>query len=327
MKTQIPNRLILTKVPFLGTILIAWLFLGSTALATGTHVAPSVLARAPYNRIISLYGAHTENLLALGAVDQLIGIDGQSVQQPGVKGKPVFSYHDDPERFLAARPDLVLIRPMIERGYSRLVQRLERSGIRVVSLQPTTVDQLEGYWRLLGELCGKASQADDMHRSFETAVLKFKGLSAQVKSPQRVYFEAIHTKMKTFTPQAMATFAVETAGGVNVAADAPVRENNNIAVYGKERLLSHAAEIDVFLTQQGAMNQVPVETIMAEPGFSAIKAVKAGRVFQVNETIVSRPTLGLLKGIYRIGCLLYPDIYCSAGRQILGSVGVDGLHD
>ena len=45
----------------------------------------------------------------------------------GAAGKTVFSYHDDPERFLGARPDLVLIRPMIARGYPRLVLRLKRS--------------------------------------------------------------------------------------------------------------------------------------------------------------------------------------------------------
>ncbi|WP_372679809.1 ABC transporter substrate-binding protein, partial [Desulfosarcina sp.] len=299
---------------------------GTTGHATASQVDPSVLAHAPYGRIISLYGAHTENLLAMGAAGQLIGIDGQSTHLVGAEGKPIFSYHDDPERFLASRPDLVLIRPMIDRGYPRLVQRLKQSGIQVVSVQPTTVDHLADYWRLLGQLTGREAQADGMHRAFQVAVGDFKRLSAQVGERQRVYFEAIHRKMKTFTPQAMAIFALETAGGVNVASDAPVRESNNIAVYGKERLLSHAAKIDVFLSQQGAMNQTSVAAIMAEPGFGAIKAVKAGQVFLVDETIVSRPTLGLLNGIYRIGCLLYPDVYCAAGRDILAAAGMDGSH-
>jgi iron complex transport system substrate-binding protein len=125
---------------------------------------------APYDRIISLYGAHTENLLALGAPRRLIGIDRQSAHLPGAEAKEIFSYHDDPERFLAARPDLVLIRPMIARGYPRLVQRMRQSGIRVVSVQPTTVDQLEGYWRLLGQLAGREAQADRMNRVFERSV-------------------------------------------------------------------------------------------------------------------------------------------------------------
>lgn len=304
--------------------MIAWLLVGATAYGADIQVDAYVLDDAPYARIISLYSAHTENLLNLDAADQLIGIDGQSTRLPGAEDKEVFSYHDDPERFLAARPDLVLIRPMIERGYPRLVQRLLQSGIQVVSLQPTTVNQLKIYWGLLGRLSGRVMQAEAMHTTFQSAVVDFKGLSAQVDPPKRVYFEAIHRKMKTFTPQAMAIFALETAGGVNVAADAPVRTNNNIAVYGKERLLSHAVEIDVFLSQQGAMNQTSVEIIMAEPGFVAIKAVKAGQVFLIDESMVSRPTLGLLRGIYHIGCLLYPDLYLSAGKRILAAAGMEG---
>jgi cobalamin transport system substrate-binding protein len=317
------------KIKRICNVLIAWLFLGGALLSAGVQTDQAGSDNGPYDRIISLYGAHTENLLALGAAARLVGIDGQSAHLAGAEGKEIFSYHDDPERFLATRPDLVLIRPMIARGYPRLVQRMEQSGIRVVSLQPTTVDQLAGYWRFLGQLAGREAQAGRMNSDFERSVAAFERLSAQVdvENRERVYFEAIHRKMKTFTPRAMAVFALETAGGINVAVDAPVRENNNIAVYGKERLLSHAAEIDVFLSQQGAMNQATVETIMATPGFSAIKAVKAGRVYTVDETIVSRPTLGLLKGIYRIGCLLYPDVYCSAGREILAAVGMDGLHD
>lgn len=304
-------------------VAICLLWAGTSAMADGLAVDATVLADAPFERIISLYGAHTQNLLGLGAADRLIGIDGQSQHLPWAAGKPVFSYHDDPERFLAARPDLVVIRPMIERGYPGLVRRLRQSRIAVVSVQPTTVTQLDAYWRLLGRLSGRADQAEQMIHRFHRAVADFEALSRGVKRRQRVYFEAIHSKMKTFAPTAMAIFALETAGGVNVAADAPVRANNNIAVYGKERLLSHAAEIDVLLSQQGAMNRVSVAEIMAEPGFRAIQAVKTGRVYLVDETIVSRPTSELIRGIYRIGCLLYPEIYESTGRRILSAAGLD----
>ncbi len=305
-------------------ILVIWLLCGEGIGMAGLPVlTDDVLAEAPFARIISLYGAHTENLLVLGAANRMIGIDGQSQHLSGASGKMMFSYHDDPERFLAARPDVVLIRPMIERGYPKLVRRLKKSGIRVVSMQPTTVTQLDAYWEQLGHLSGQTVAARQMVFRFHRAVDDFKALAARIERPQRVYFEAMHSKMKTFAPTAMAIFALETAGGINVAADAPVRANNNIAVYGKERLLSHAAGIDVFLSQRGAMNRISAEEIMSEPGFGVIKAVKAGRVHLVDETIVSRPTMRLLVGIYRIGRLLYPDIYGAAGRQILRSAGLD----
>ena len=55
-------------------VLIAWLLIGTPGHAADLPAA-SAVEKAPYGRIISLYGAHTENLVALAAVDLLIGID------------------------------------------------------------------------------------------------------------------------------------------------------------------------------------------------------------------------------------------------------------
>ncbi|MCP4692465.1 MAG: ABC transporter substrate-binding protein, partial [Desulfobacterales bacterium] len=101
-----------------------------------------IAVEKPYQRIISLYGAHTENLFALGLDKEIIGVSKNEVHPLAALKKPVFSYHDDAERFLAARPDLVLVRPMIDRGYPQLTARLEKSGIAVVSLQPGAVGEM-----------------------------------------------------------------------------------------------------------------------------------------------------------------------------------------
>jgi hypothetical protein len=42
----------------------------------------------------------------------------------------------------------------------------------------------------------------------------------------------------------------------------------------------------------------------------------------IDEKEVSRPTIGLLVGICRIGCLLYADHFCTAGRKILADAGL-----
>ncbi len=101
-----------------------------------------IVVDKPYNRIISLYGAHTENLFSLGLDQEIIGVTRHESYPARALTKPVFSYHDDPEKFLAARPDLVFVRPMIDRGYPQFVTRLEKSGIAVVSLQPATVSEM-----------------------------------------------------------------------------------------------------------------------------------------------------------------------------------------
>jgi len=276
-----------------------------------------IAVKKPFSRIISLYGAHTENLFALGGGDGLIGVAPNEDYPPEALRKPVFSYHDDPEKFLAARPDLVLTRPMIDRGYPQFVQRLEKRGITVVSLQPGTIDEMLVYWEILGILTGRREKASAMAARFTTAVSELASLTASVRPKKRVYFEAIHAKMKTFAPDSMAVFALEAAGGVNVARDAAPVRDTNIAAYGKERILAHASEIDVFLAQSGTMNQPTLELIKAESGFQAIRAVKSNHVYIIDERLVSRPTLRLLDGIFEIGRILYPDDFTERAREII----------
>jgi iron complex transport system substrate-binding protein len=115
----------------------------------------------------------------------------------------------------------------------------------------------------------------------------------------------------------MAVFALETAGGINVAADAKPVRKTNIAYYGKERILSRAAEIDVYLAQSGAMNQPSVSLIKNEAGYQVIKAVFENEIYIVDEHLVSRPTYRLLAGISTIGKILYPEVFDGRADQII----------
>ena len=267
-----------------------------------------IVIEMPFKRIISLYGAHTENLFSLGLDEEIIGVSKNEAYPPRATTRPFFSYHDDAEKFIASHPDLVLIRPMIARGYANLVLKLQRAGITVVSLQPRTVDEMYSYWKKLGMLTGKEREAGEMIKEFKAGLKKVdllvKGIPSSRK--KKVYFEAIHSKMKTFSPSSIAVFALKTAGGINIAEDTQARRGTNIAAYGKEHILSHAKEIDVYLAQRGAMNHAKIRRIKEEGGFRAIKAVKQGNIYIIDEKIVSRPTMRLLDGIYEIGRILYP---------------------
>ncbi len=103
----------------------------------------------PFKRIISLYAAHTENLFDLGLDEEIIGVTPYEVYPPQALERPVFSYLDDPKKIISAKPDLVLIRPMIARNHTEFVQKLKQAGITVISVQPVGVDDLYTYWRTL----------------------------------------------------------------------------------------------------------------------------------------------------------------------------------
>ncbi len=281
---------------------------GHAALITDSDGVQHHFA-APFKRIISLYPAHTENLVEMGAADALLGISTADTHPESILVKPRFSYHDSLEKFIEARPDCILIRPMIAQDAPNLIKKLSKYGIPVISLQPTSVQELFSYWADLGAISGAESGARDMALGFQAGLDR---INDQVKlipeaSRPRVYFEAIHARMKTFSPDSIAMFCLLAAGGVNVASDADPRHSTNIAAYSKERILARAEQIEVFLAQYGRMNRVTVEEIVNEPGFGAIAAIRSGRVHLVEEHLVSRPTTRLLDGIEQIHRLLYRD--------------------
>lgn len=309
---SVPSRytiLLFKRLVFIG---MACIFFNSPLWAAKTiidHKGREIKIDKPFVRIISLYGAHTENLYSLGADHQVVGVSINDKFPEKAIENPKFSYHDGPEKFIAAHPDLILIRPMIDNGYPKLIRRLEKSGITVVSLQPSNIEQMYDYWRILGQLTGKSQEARQMVQDFQQKIKKIQALTQPIFPKKHVYFEAIHSRMKTFSKGSMPLFALETAGGINVADDAKPSRNTNIAIYGKERILAKASKIDVFLAQKGVMNAVTIEQIKKEPGFKIIKAVKTNQIYLVDENIISRPVSRLYQGVLTIGRLLYPDIF------------------
>jgi iron complex transport system substrate-binding protein len=306
--------------PWFLVLMFTAVFWAETCVAD-THIimddkGRKIHVEQPFIRIISLYGAHTENLFHLGLEKEIIGVSVNDRFPPRVQNKKRFSFHDDAEKFVAARPDLVLIRPMIDNGYPALVRQLERYQITVVSLQPADVTGMFEYWRALGRLTGRMEAADLMVTDFQKKTGWVQAHLPPVQERKKVYFEAIHSRMKTFTHGSMAIYALESAGGINVAADAPASRNTNIANYSKEKILAKAHEIDVFLAQKGIMNPVSIDQILNEPGFHVLKAVKENQVYLIDENIVSRPVPRLFEGIMAIGKLLYPDIFTTIEKDL-----------
>ncbi|XXJ19110.1 ABC transporter substrate-binding protein [Desulfovibrio caledoniensis] len=286
------------------------LFLCSTAQARTItdDSGRTVSFDKPFTRIISLYGAHTENLFSLGLDEQIIGVSTDEDYPAAALGKPAFNARDGVEKFLAAKPDLILIRPMHMRAYAGLWNALARHGVTVVSLQPDSIEAMFGYWRTLGALTGRQAKAEYMIEDFRDGVRRAEDRLGTIPEEELpgVFFESIHRKSATFSPGSMPLFVLEKAGGINVAADARPRHGTNIADYGLERLLNKGGRIDVYLAQRGTMNDVSVKDIVGSPAASRIKAVLTRNVFLVDEHLVSRPTLRLLEGIDTVYQLLHP---------------------
>jgi iron complex transport system substrate-binding protein len=261
-------------------------------------------------RIISLYAAHTELVIRLGGRDSLVGVSQQETyagpETVGWEWPPAFSINDDVEKFLLAAPDLILVRPQHVNSASNLFDTLRQAGVRVWVRQVTNADDIYAYWRELGDFCGKPMEARQMVADFQIALEPYQANLARADKPG-VFIESIHREIKTFTPDSIPIWLLELAGGYNVAQDAePVRDGLMVANYGPERLLAKAELIDAFIAQDGQMNRVPLETILARDLYRVLPAFKNGRVYKIPEDLISRPTPSLLEGLRLMRGMVYP---------------------
>ena len=145
------------------------------------------LAQSP-QRIVSLLPSLTESICALGECQRLVGVDRYSNYPASVKSLPVVGGGLDPniEAIVALRPDVVVLATS-----SRVSQRLESLGLKVVALEPKSHADVQRVLKKLGALLEipDAVGADRVWRVIDSGV----SAAAQSLPPQakniRVYFE------------------------------------------------------------------------------------------------------------------------------------------
>lgn len=269
----------------------------------------TVTVEKPFARIVSLYSAHTENLYDLGAGSLLIGAHSTSTYPPEAARLPRFDYDADPEILIAAEPDLVIVRPFISRRVPQFIQALEAAGIQVVSLLPESLSLFDDYILKLALLTGTEQAAEAKLDAFHAELDAIAAQTAAFPEKARIFFESTETELRTVTEDSMAGQAIALAGGINVAAGAPaVTQGSTIAAFGVENILARAGEIDVYVSQRGAMNAGgDLHSITIRPGFDTVRAVKDGRVFVINEKLVSSPVFRYTTGVRELTRFLYPE--------------------
>lgn len=142
------------------------------------------LTKSP-QRIVTLLPSLTESVCALGACERLVGIDRYSNSPASVRALPQVGGGLDPnvEAIVALRPDLVLLAKS-----SRVTQRLETLGIKVVALEPKNHADVKRVLDALGTILG-VDDAQRVWRAIDASVsAAAQSLPASARGV-RVYFE------------------------------------------------------------------------------------------------------------------------------------------
>ena len=188
---------------------------GIAALA----LPPAALSQTPA-RIVSLGGAVTEIVAALGAADRLVGRDSTSEFPPEMSALPDVGYVRalSPEGVLALGPDLILAEATA--GPAEAVEVLKAAGVRYVALpEGTSPEGVLAKIALVGTELGRAAEAATLSQRFEAEMAEARAEAAQVTAPKRVLFVlALQGGRVMAGGEGSSAEAIITlAGGVNAA--------------------------------------------------------------------------------------------------------------
>ena len=248
-------------------------------------------------RIVSLASSATETLYALGAGDLVVGRDKYSTYPEEVKNVTEVGSGSSPnlEMIVGLEPDLLFAWP-----YSRNAIISLEDEICVVYIDPSSVDEVLDTIRLIGLITGKSSEAENLTSEMQSKIDEITDVTDGLNKNERplVYYE-LGSAMKTTGPGTFTNELIFMAGGINLAADEPVR----YPLLSSEYIVERNPDV-IVVVSYGAS----IEEIKSREGWQDINAVKNDRVYKIDTGIVtSNPRL--VEGLEQFAQWFHPDLF------------------
>jgi iron complex transport system substrate-binding protein len=248
-------------------------------------------------RIVSLAPSNTEIVAALGLMDWLVGVDDWSDWPPAVGALPKVGpdLAIDMDKVASLRPDLVLASLSVP-GMERNVEGLRAAGLPHLVLDPHSLEEIWQSIRLVGEACGISDRAEAV---VEGLVRRVERVRQAPRRPLRLYWEWWPKPIYTPGRRNWLTEISQLAGGLNLFADYDV---DNVRVDDPLEVVRRAPDC-VLLAWTGARRPRP-ELVLRRKGWEELEAVRAGRIFVLEEGLFNRPSPRLVDGLEQLAALL-----------------------
>jgi iron complex transport system substrate-binding protein len=233
---------------------------------------------APQNaRVVSLVPSLTEDLFAIGAGAQVVGVSVYS-DIAGAQRLPVVADFSsvDTEKVVALRPDAVLGIP----AQARLVEPLKRAGIRVVLLPDDSYEEIFTNLLVAGSVSGHQREAKALVARLAEQTKQIRALTRDFKRTPSVFVVLGSGPIWTVGPRSYIATLIALAGGRNAADDLDVAYGQ----YSAEALLR--AQPDAIVTDPS----VHLDAILDREPWRSLRAVTLHHVFTVDPAaILERP--------------------------------------
>ncbi|NLW07240.1 MAG: ABC transporter substrate-binding protein, partial [Clostridia bacterium] len=178
--------------------------------------------------------------------------------------------------------------------------QLEELGIKVVTLDAETIDQVLANIRTAGIITDAVSAAEELANSLEQRVKAVKEKVAVSSRMPTVFFEVWDEPLMTAGPGSFIDDLIVTAGGINVAADVGQR----FAEFSLEVLLERNP--DFYIINDHAHQP---QDIKERPGYGGLKAVQKDQVYAITDDLVTLPGPRIIDGLEEMAKIIHPELF------------------
>ena len=249
----------------------------------------------PPQRIISLSPHLTELLFAVGAGEQLVGVDSASDYPPAVQNRPRIGDFSrvNFERVLALKPGLVLV--WVGGNRPADIHGLKKMGLPVLHTSATRLDDVPRLLRLIGKASGHAAAGEEQAQVFEAKLAGLRVRPRPQKPPLKVFYQVWDRPLMTLGGQHWVSDALALCGARNVFADL----GGLSPVVSREAVLRRAPALIV------SGSDVPDVQRSWQP-FSQVPAVKNQAYVQIDADLLHRPSPRLIEGVAELCAAIGP---------------------
>ncbi len=264
-----------------GAVLAALLLAAAAASAQVKvkDVAGSEVAITDASRVVSVAGALTEIVYALGAGDRLVGVDTTSQYPEAARALPTVGYQRtlSAEGLLSLRPSLVLASE--EAGPPAALDHLARAGVTVLKISShADAGLVPSRVRSVGQALGLETQAEALAGRVERELAELAARLSRAKArPSVLFLLAVGQGAPMVAGRATAADAmIRLAGGRNAVASYP-----GYKPLSQEIVISAAPDV-ILTTSQGLALIGGKEALLAQPAFAATPAARGERVLALD---------------------------------------------
>lgn len=311
-----------------------------TALATAAPAPVTTQAppeQLPEQRIVCLAPSMVEIVYALGFGEQIVGwsaftdypveateregwvsyhqyenIETQdfNVEEELAKDVAVVSKYFDYNSTIVEKLEPTLI---LGEGSEQatMVDELVSKGYTALNFQCTSIDDIYTTMLTIGDALGVKDKAQELVDGYKARIAEISAITAQLE-PVKVYFEIAHQVdygeygvYGPYTEGAKTPFEemIKIAGGVNVYSDI---EGYNEVTFEDTASRNPGVILSPYWPSAGEYEVTTLYEIMTRPGFDTTDAVKYGRVYYYDSSLMKRFGPRTVTAIEKLAYLLHP---------------------